>query len=112
MRRAAFLPVVLPWCLMLAGPRQSLAQKTAAAVPEKVIAIRAANLIDGVSDKVRHNVLIVVRGNRIESVSEGGTPPAGATNIAFGAGATALPGLIDTHTHIFLQGEDPAEGGY
>src|SRR5206468_5494916 len=26
--------------------------------------------------------------------------------------ATLLPGLIDSHTHIFLQGEDPAEGGY
>jgi imidazolonepropionase-like amidohydrolase len=26
--------------------------------------------------------------------------------------ATVLPGLIDSHTHIFLQGEDPAEGGY
>src|SRR5262249_24253202 len=23
-----------------------------------------------------------------------------------------LPGLIDSHTHILLQGEDPAEGGY
>ena len=23
-----------------------------------------------------------------------------------------LPGLIDAHTHIFLQGEEPAEGGY
>ena len=23
-----------------------------------------------------------------------------------------LPGLIDSHTHIFLQGEDPAQGGY
>jgi imidazolonepropionase-like amidohydrolase len=23
-----------------------------------------------------------------------------------------LPGLIDSHTHIFLQGEDPARGGY
>jgi len=23
-----------------------------------------------------------------------------------------LPGLIDTHTHIFLQGEAPEEGGY
>jgi imidazolonepropionase-like amidohydrolase len=26
--------------------------------------------------------------------------------------ATLLPGLIDSHTHIFLQGEDPAQGGY
>jgi len=26
--------------------------------------------------------------------------------------ATVLPGLIDAHTHIFLQGEDPAQGGY
>jgi imidazolonepropionase-like amidohydrolase len=26
--------------------------------------------------------------------------------------ATVMPGLIDTHTHIFLQGEDPAAGGY
>src|SRR5207245_2785736 len=26
--------------------------------------------------------------------------------------ATVLPGLIDSHTHLFLQGEDPAEGGY
>ena len=25
---------------------------------------------------------------------------------------TVMPGLIDSHTHIFLQGEDPAEGGY
>ena len=25
---------------------------------------------------------------------------------------TVLPGLIDSHTHIFLQGEDPAHGGY
>jgi imidazolonepropionase-like amidohydrolase len=28
------------------------------------------------------------------------------------ANVTVLPGMIDTHTHIFLQGEDPAEGGY
>jgi len=26
--------------------------------------------------------------------------------------ATVLPGLIDSHTHIFLWGEDPAKGGY
>lgn len=89
-----------------------LAQKPAAPAPEKVMAIRAANLIDGNSSQVRHNVLIVVRGNRIESVSDGGAPPAGVAVINFGPSITVLPGLIDTHTHIFLQGEDPAEGGY
>ncbi len=79
---------------------------------EKTIAIRAATLIDGASAQPRHNVLIVVRGNRIESVTDGGTPPANATVINFPAQVTVIPGLIDTHTHIFLQGEDPAQGGY
>jgi imidazolonepropionase-like amidohydrolase len=79
---------------------------------EKVIAIRAANLIDGTAAQARHNVLIVIKGNKIESVTEGGNPPAGATLINLPAGVTVLPGMIDTHTHIFLQGEDPAEGGY
>jgi imidazolonepropionase-like amidohydrolase len=79
---------------------------------EKVIAIRASTLIDGISAQPRHNVLIVVRGNKIESVTEGGTPPAGATVLSFASNVIVLPGLIDTHTHIFLQGEDPAEGGY
>jgi imidazolonepropionase-like amidohydrolase len=79
---------------------------------EKVIAIRAANLIDGTAAQARHNVLIVIKGNKIESVTEGGNPPAGATLINLPTGVTVLPGMIDTHTHIFLQGEDPAEGGY
>jgi imidazolonepropionase-like amidohydrolase len=94
----------------------ALAQKpqpaAAKATAEKLVVIQAANLIDGVSAQPRHNVQILIRGNRIESVSEGGAPPAGATVINLGQSVTVLPGLIDTHTHIFLQGEDPAEGGY
>ena len=39
----------------------SLAQKPAA--PGKTTAIHAANLIDGASGQVRHNVLIVIKGN-------------------------------------------------
>ena len=76
-------------------------------------AIRAGTLIDGKSDKPRHDQVIVIRGNRIESVTDASNAkiPAGATVIDFSK-ETVLPGLIDSHTHIFLQGEDPAQGGY
>jgi imidazolonepropionase-like amidohydrolase len=76
-------------------------------------AIRAGVLIDGKSDSPRHNQVIILRGNRIESVSDAATAkiPAGADVIDL-SHATVLPGLIDSHTHIFLQGEDPAQGGY
>ncbi len=110
-RRATILPAVL-LLSFLAVQNSSWAQKPAAAAGEKVIAIRAATLIDGISAQPRHNVLVVIRGNRIESVSEGGSEPTGAAVINLGSGVTVLPGLIDTHTHIFLQGEEPSEGGY
>ena len=98
--------------IILALACSAFAQKSDAGAAAKVTAIRAATLIDGVSPQPRHNVLIVIRGNRIESVTDGGNPPANATVINLPAQVTVLPGLIDTHTHIFLQGEDPAEGGY
>jgi imidazolonepropionase-like amidohydrolase len=79
---------------------------------EKVTVIHAATLIDGVSAQPRHNVVIVIRGNKIDSVSENSAVPKGATVIDIPGGATVLPGLIDTHTHIFLQGEDPAVESY
>ena len=78
-----------------------------------VTVIRAGTLIDGKSDKPRHDQVIVIHGNIVESVSDAASakPPAGATIIDLSK-STVLPGLIDSHTHIFLQGEDPAHGGY
>jgi len=75
--------------------------------------IRAGTLIDGKSDLARHDQVIVIRGNLIDSVSDASSTkiPPGATVIDLSK-ATVLPGLIDSHTHIFLQGENPAEGGY
>ncbi len=74
--------------------------------------IRAGSLIDGTSGTPRKNQLIFIRGGRIQSVSEASaTIPAGAKVIDL-SNATVLPGLIDSHTHIFLWGEDPAKGGY
>lgn len=78
-----------------------------------VVVIHAGFLIDGKSDQPRRDQIIVIRGNRIESVSDAASAriPAGAITIDL-SHSTVLPGLIDSHTHIFLQGEDPAQGGY
>jgi len=78
-----------------------------------VTVIRAGVLIDAQSDQPRRDQVIVIRGNRIESVSDAASAkiPAGAGVIDLSR-STVLPGLIDSHTHIFLQGEEPEHGGY
>jgi imidazolonepropionase-like amidohydrolase len=79
---------------------------------EQVTVIRAGTVIDGSNATPRKNQLIFVHGNRIEKVTDSATQiPAEAAVIDLST-STVLPGLIDSHTHIFLWGEDPAKGGY
>ena len=101
------------WILLFAVVISAAAQQKDNRASESWTAIRVGSLIDGKSDKPRHDQVIVIHGNRIESVSDAAAAkiPAGATVIDLSK-ATVLPGLIDSHTHIFLQGEDPAQGGY
>jgi len=75
--------------------------------------IRAGTLIDGESNSPKRNQVIVIRGNHIAEVGDAARTqiPAGAEVIDLSQ-AAVLPGLIDAHTHIFLQGEVPAQGGY
>src|SRR5438105_10483745 len=98
---------VLPLILMLA--LAAAAQNPAS--PSKpnpgIVVIHAGTLIDGVSSEPRQNQYIVVRNNRIESVGAETPNFPGAEAIDLSR-ATVLPGLIDSHTHMFLQGEDPA----
>src|SRR5262249_40507966 len=83
----------------------------AAATAAQPIYIKAGTLIDGRADAARSSQIIVVRGNRIESVGGDVAVPTGAKVIDL-SNMTVLPGMVDAHTHLFLQGEDPAEGGY
>ena len=103
----------MSWMFCLALAASVAAQEASPSNAPTAIVIRAGTLIDGKSDTPRQNQVIVIRGNRIESVSDSANAkiPTGAKIIDLSK-ATVLPGLIDSHTHIFLQGEDPAEGGY
>src|SRR5229473_3069634 len=102
----------LLWILFLALTTNAAEQEASAPAPQ-VTVIRAGTLIDGKANTPRRDQVIIIRGNRIDSVSDAANAkiPAGATVIDLSK-ETVLPGLIDSHTHIFLQGEDPAQGGY
>jgi len=82
----------------------------AQAAPERVL-VHAGRLIDGLSDQPRADQGILIEGGRIARVG----PWAGLAGEAGGArlvdlgDMTVLPGLIDNHTHILLQGDITAQ---
>src|SRR5215472_2795852 len=62
------------------------------------------SLIQPATGQVQHNILITVEGDRIREVGEGSHVPSGAQAIDL-SDHTCLPGLIDAHTHVLLQGD-------
>ncbi len=85
-----------------------LVATAAAGQTSQRIAIRAGKLIDGKGGAPMANALIVIEDKKIVSVTAAGSPPAGAEVIDLSK-FTVLPGLIDTHTHILLNGDITAE---
>jgi imidazolonepropionase-like amidohydrolase len=82
-----------------------------AAESQKAVVIHAGQLFDGKSDRLAPNQIIVVQGERIAEVGPAGsvTIPAGALDIDLGTG-TVLPGLVESHNHMFKVGDYPGSG--
>ena len=75
--------------------------------PSQQVLIKAGRLVDGRSQQVQTNVGILVDGERIRAVGplaqvQGQAPNARVIDLSQ---MTVLPGLIDTHTHLLLQGD-------
>jgi imidazolonepropionase-like amidohydrolase len=76
-----------------------------AQVASPVTAIRCGKFFDGRILSLQENVIVLIQGNRISAVGKSLPIPAGAKVIDLSQ-ATVMPGLIDCHTHMFLEGID------
>lgn len=89
--------------LLLAAGRATAQVPTA---PAKVL-VHAGTLIDGVSDQPARDQGILISGDRIAEVGPWAElrTHAEGTHVIDLSAMTVLPGLIDAHTHVLLQGD-------
>ncbi len=74
----------------------------------KWIALQGATLIDGLGGQPVANSLVLVEGERIQQVGQNGEIELPADCICVDArGKFLLPGLVDSHVHIFHEGFVP-----
>ena len=103
-RHVIALATLMALCLTTGAAAQGTA-------PPTRVLIHAGRLIDGLSDQPRNDQGILVEGPRILRVGPWAEVSAAAGDarlVDLGA-MTVLPGLIDNHTHILLQGDITAE---
>jgi imidazolonepropionase-like amidohydrolase len=74
----------------------------------ETVAIKGGLLIDGTGRPPIEKSLVVVEGSRITALGSEGelsTPRGGGVRVIDAEGKTVLPGLIDSHVHIYTDGE-------
>src|SRR5215469_5962865 len=108
--------LAIPLCLLVLLYGLALAQNIAeerdnAPRPVKLVLppppgpvyIHCGALFDGKSDQLEPNMIIAVERDRITQVGKF-SPPAGAQVIDL-PNLTCLPGMVESHAHVFLQGD-------
>ncbi len=94
---------VLATTLALSVTGGALAQSTPAAAPSTVL-FQNVRIFDGKASSLSAPSHVLVRGNRIETISATPIPVdrSASTRIIEGGGRTLMPGLIDAHWHTMM----------
>ncbi len=74
------------------------------AAAAKAYALHCQSLWDGKSDAVRGETTIIIQGDRIKAIVNG-APTGGEAAEVRNANGTCMPGMVDAHTHVLLQGD-------
>ena len=72
--------------------------------PKPQILFTNVNIFDGKSDTLAKGMSVLVEGNLIKKVAKGKIDADGA-KVIDGGGRTLMPGLIDNHVHLMLNGK-------
>lgn len=89
--RTFFVLTILFTCSLVASSSE----------PPSETVLHCAKMWDGRSDVVQPDVTIVIAGQRIKSIASGSKALHGSS--VLDVNGTCMPGLIDVHTHVFLQ---------
>jgi len=111
MRRVLSRAATVAICCSPAALAPALAQTPGPSAAPALLLIKAGRLIDGRADAPQSNVGILVEGERIKAVGPLAQVQGQGRNarVIDLSPMTILPGFIDTHTHLLLQGDPTAQ---
>jgi imidazolonepropionase-like amidohydrolase len=72
------------------------------ATTENTVLIKNVSIFDGTSDRLITGQDVILRGNKVDKLTETGGEEASYDELIDGNGGVLMPGLIDAHTHLAI----------